>query len=432
MKRPSRRRLIAATGAAAASFSLAGCSSDSGNGDGTPTGTSEPTTDGTATQEPTTDDGTDTGGSGEPVGADQLARWVPVSDAFEFDVRAASYYDADLTALAEHESDFYTGTYGRVAQSLLGAELVDIVPPESREHVVQIVPAFTIVLRTSMSAGELATAVTDAGLSETGTQGDATIFEGAVNSTQSTVAVVEGVVVQSFGSNAQNAVETVLAARSGETARLLSNNGEVRTTVDAIGESELLVVAERPEDASSNDPSLDGAIALGYGWQFDADTSNITIGVTYTEGETAEPSALASYLTEQDAFSDYGNVGSSVEGRTVFVTGDIATNQFDLLSAGTPGESSSATDAPQVQIAFEFEDGTMTVSHDGGDSITASNLSLVVGDSPAGSQFADQYEEVTAGDSVSVDVSNVESGTNVLVLWSDGRNSQMLAQAQVP
>lgn len=431
MNETSRRRLLAATGAAATSFSLAGCSSGSGDGDGTPTGTA--TTEPTATQEPTTDDGTDTGGSGEPVGADQLDRWIPASDAFETEVRAASYYEADLSAVAEHEGDFYSGTYDRVARSMLGGELAELVPAESREHVVQIVPAFTIILRTSMTDGELATAVTDAGLSESNTVGDATIYEGSMNSTPSTVAVVGGVVVQAFGSSSTSVVETVLAARAGEADRVLAANDEVRAIDDAVGDSELLVVAERPEDNTANDPSLEGSTALAYGWQFGSETSSITIAVTYNEGETAEPSALASYLTEQDAFSDYSNVQHSAEGRILFVTGDIATNEFDLLSAGTPGETDDGGQpVPQVNFAFEFEAETMRITHEGGDNITASALTVFVGESPAGAQFADEYDEVSAGDRLSVDISGVESGTLVYVTWEADGSSYVLAEAQVP
>ncbi|WP_440989694.1 hypothetical protein [Haloarchaeobius baliensis] len=433
MKETSRRRLLAATGAAAASFSLAGCSSDQGTDESTPTDTQAPSTDGTTTQEPTTDEGTDTSGSGEPVGADQLARWIPVTDGFEFDLQATSYYEADLTALAEHEDDFYDGTFERVTRSLLGAELADLVPSDRREHVVQIVPAFTIVLRTSMNDDELATVLTDAGLSETTTRGDATIYEGSVNSTPSTVAVVDGVVVQSFSSNASSAVEAVLAARSGETARLLSNNGEVRSVVDAVGETELLVVAERPEGNTANDPSLEDSSAIGYGWEFEADRSDIAIAVTYTEGRTADESALADYLTGQAAFSDYSNVQTSVEGRSVLLRADIATDEFDLLSAGTPGESGSGgTAAPAVQFVFEFDAGTMTIAHDGGDAVTTSNLTLIIGETPADVQFADEYDELQAGDSISVDISGFDSGTDVFVTWSGEGSTAVLAQSSVP
>lgn len=429
MNHPSRRRLLAATGAAAASFSLAGCSGGGGD-EPTDTQTTLPPTDTTTDQGTTTQD---TGGSGEPVGTDQLRQWIPVMDAFEFDVQAAVFYDGDMSAVREQRDAFYEGVYDRIGRTLLGPRLAGIVPAESRERVVQIATAVTVIVETSMGNDELGTALTDAGLSEAEGVGDAAVYEGDLDGTASTTAVVDGVLVQSFGSNARSSVEAVLGARSGETARLLPNDGEVRTLAEGIGESDLLVVSERGEDTPSGDPSLDGATALGYGWRFGAETTDFTLGVTYAEGEVGDASAVTSYFSEQSGVSDYGNLQGSVSGRTVLVTGDIPTDEFDLLSDGTPGQSSGGSgEVPQVQFAFEFDAGTMTVTHEGGDVVQASNLSLVVGNGPAGTQFDDEYDQVSAGDSISVDVSNADSGAQVALIWSDGSSSGILAQTQVP
>ncbi|WP_257297649.1 hypothetical protein [Haloarchaeobius sp. FL176] len=432
MKRPSRRRLLAATGAAAASFSLAGCSSNSSDdADDTPTGTAPPT-DGTTTEDPNTTQ--DTGGSGEPVGADQLRHWVPVNGAYEFDVQAAVMYDGDLEAIREYESDFYTGTYDQISQTLLGPALSSIVPPENRRDVVQIATAATVIAETSMGNDELGTALTDAGLSEFRTEGDATLYEGELNGNPTAAAVVEGVVVQSFGSNATTTVETVLGARSGEVGRLVDNSTAVSQVFGAIGDDELTVLTERAEDSPSGDPSLDGATALGYGWEFGSDSAGLTLAVTFgSVDQVGDPSAVASYFGEQDGLSDYENIQSSADGNLVLVTGSIATNEFDLLAAGTPGESGGGgTTAPQVQFAFEFTSDTMTVTHEAGDTIQASNLTLIVGNGQASTQFVDEYEEVTAGDSIPVDISNTDSGSQVALVWSDGQTNSILAQTQVP
>ncbi|WP_256301475.1 hypothetical protein [Haloarchaeobius salinus] len=430
MNRPSRRRLLAATGAAAASFSIAGCSSNSGDGDSTPTGTTAPTTDGNATDEPTTGNG-DTTGTGEAVDVDQLRRWVPASDAFEFEIPATVLYDADFEAIGERTDDFYQGTYDQIAQTLMGPNLASIVPAEDRVRTVQVASAATVLLQTSMGADELGSALTEAGLSESGPEGDATLYEGTLNGSQTTTAVVGSVVVQAFGENASGTVSAVLDARSGEVARALDEDEAVAAIVDGIGDSDLLVASGRGDDTPAGDPSLDGATALGYGWEFGADDSDLTLAVAYADGESGDPAAVASYFGEQSGFGDYDGIEGSAEGDLVLVTGTIATDEFDLLSPGTPGES-SGSEAPRVQFAFEFGDGTMTVTHEGGDTVQASALGVRVGDSQAESQFADEYEEVSAGDSLTVDVSGVESGTQVLVVWTDGQNGAILAQTQVP
>jgi hypothetical protein len=433
MKQPSRRRLLAATGAAAASFSLAGCSSDSGDGDGTPTDTEPSETDQPTTDGATTDEGADTDGSGESVGSDQLRQWVPVAEALETDVQASVLYEADMAAVTASTADFYEGTYDRIARTLLGPNLAEVVPADDRGRVVQIATAATVLLGTTMSDDELGTALTDAGLSESGSQGDATLYEGSLNGSSTTTAVVDSTVVQSFGPNATDTVETVLDARAGEVARLVPNVDEIETLYERLGDAALTVVSERGEDTPSGDPSLDGATALGYGWAFGADNTELTLAITYDDETSPDASAVASYFGDQGGFSDYRSVAGSVEGQLVLVTGSIATDEFDLLSAGTPGESDGAdSEPPQVQFDFLFEDGTMTLTHDGGDALQASNLTLRVGDSQAGSQFADEYEEVTAGDSITVDISGVDSGTQVALIWSDGQQGAVLARAQVP
>ncbi|MFC4407555.1 hypothetical protein [Haloarchaeobius iranensis] len=426
MNETSRRRLLAATGTAATSALLAGCSTDSGDGDGTPTGTAGPATDETATdQQATTTEATD---AGAVAGSGQLRDWIPTMDAFAAEIPAANFYAADMAAIVEQRDSFSAGTLEQIGRTLVGPSLVDVVPLERRGQVVQIPPARTVVLETAMSDDELVTALTDAGFSETGSQGEATLLEGETNGVGTTAAVVDGVVVQSFG-NADN-FEPVLGARAGTTDRLLPNNSELRTVVESIGDSELLIVFERRSGDSNDEPALEGSTAAGYGWQFGADTTELTLGVTYAEGEMRDPSNIADYFTERPGVSDYGNFENTVTGRTLLVTGSAATSEFDLLQSSDSGGES--TRQPQVQWAFEFESGTMTVTHEAGDSVSAAALTLAVGDSPADTQFADQYDEVTAGDSIDVAVSDVESGTTVRLLWSADGSTVTLGRTQVP
>lgn len=426
MKETSRRRLLAATGTAATSALLAGCSSDSGSGDSTPTGTSDSTTDDGATdQQSTTTEATN---AGEVAGAGQLRDWMPAMDAFAAEMRAASFYEADMAAIGEQRDSFSTEMFERIGRTLLGPSLVGVVSPEQRRQVVQITPARTVLLETAMSDDELVTALTDAGFSETGSQGEATLLEGETNGVSTTAAVVDGVIVQSFGDSAK--VETVLGARAGTTDRLLANNSEVRTVVESIGDAEMLIVFERRSGGSNDEPALEGSTAAGYGWQFGADTTDLTLGVTYTDGEMADPSTVADYFTGRPGVTDYDNFENAVTGRTVLITGDIATAEFDLLQSSESGGES--TPQPQVQWAFEFESGTMTITHEAGDTVSASALMLAVGDSAADTQFGDQYDEVTAGDSIDVDVSDVQSGTTVRLIWSADESSATLARTQVP
>ncbi|NHN58653.1 MULTISPECIES: hypothetical protein [Halorussus] len=87
--------------------------------------------------------------------------------------------------------------------------------------------------------------------------------------------------------------------------------------------------------------------------------------------------------------------------------------------------------SPKAVFRFEFGDGSVTVTHHGGDSIAGGNLAVRIGDEPTGAAFP---EEVTAGDSVSVDLSGVEAGTSVRAVWTapEGDRSAVLAKTTVP
>ena len=99
-----------------------------------------------------------------------------------------------------------------------------------------------------------------------------------------------------------------------------------------------------------------------------------------------------------------------------------------VLRYGRGGQERST---PKAAFEFEFADGSVTVTHYGGDAIAGSNLAVKVGGEPSGAAFP---EEVTAGESVTVDLSAVEPGTSVEVVWTapESDRSTVLGAAAVP
>ena len=86
--------------------------------------------------------------------------------------------------------------------------------------------------------------------------------------------------------------------------------------------------------------------------------------------------------------------------------------------------------APQVAFSFEYDRTaeTVTIAHDGGDSVTGSNLQVLIDGSPVTA-----FEgEVTAGDSTTVDVSGAASGARLRVVWEDDGVSATLAAFDLP
>lgn len=81
----------------------------------------------------------------------------------------------------------------------------------------------------------------------------------------------------------------------------------------------------------------------------------------------------------------------------------------------TGSSGGPATRAPEVAFAFEEGDGTVTVTHEGGDHVEAARLTVLLDGEPAGAQFEGT---VQAGDSVTLDVEGTASGVAVSVVWS--------------
>ncbi|WP_435178620.1 hypothetical protein [Halorussus sp. AFM4] len=87
--------------------------------------------------------------------------------------------------------------------------------------------------------------------------------------------------------------------------------------------------------------------------------------------------------------------------------------------------------SPKAVFEFEFDNDSVTVTHRGGDGIAGANLAVRVGGEPAAVAFP---EEVTAGDSVTVDLSGVAAGTSVRVVWTapERDRAAVLGAATVP
>jgi flagellin-like protein len=105
--------------------------------------------------------------------------------------------------------------------------------------------------------------------------------------------------------------------------------------------------------------------------------------------------------------------------------------------------------APQAQFSFDFANGTYgTITHDGGDSIDDSTLSVVVGgttvysgtgaaaspgdvsdsspDFTAGAGAADDDwgSEVSAGDSIALAPGSDQAGNEVRIVWSSSNSDK--------
>ncbi|MFW6436972.1 MAG: type IV pilin [Halococcoides sp.] len=95
-----------------------------------------------------------------------------------------------------------------------------------------------------------------------------------------------------------------------------------------------------------------------------------------------------------------------------------------VLSADSTGGTGDGTAPPQVQFSSSVDGSTMTITHEGGDSIETDELTLLIGD--RATEWADSGT-VSAGDSTTVEV---ESGQTVQIVWEspDGASTALFRE----
>lgn len=107
-----------------------------------------------------------------------------------------------------------------------------------------------------------------------------------------------------------------------------------------------------------------------------------------------------------------------------------------VMVFGQRGARQTPVRAPQISFTFDHDGqaGTVTVVHDGGDAVAAAALLVRVDGTPTDTQFGDRYEEVAAGDRVTVDVSDASAGAPLRVIWEsdDGRSAATLGKFRLP
>ena len=120
---------------------------------------------------------------------------------------------------------------------------------------------------------------------------------------------------------------------------------------------------------------------------------------------------------------------------------DVSFEQLndDGSGAGTPtgivcqprDSGGSQPDVPAVAFRFEYDGETITVTHEGGDTVEGANLTMRLGGDPTDTQFEGT---VQAGDSVTVDASGYGSGDVLRVVWQspDEDASAVLAEYELP
>ncbi|WP_153952673.1 type IV pilin [Halosegnis longus] len=96
------------------------------------------------------------------------------------------------------------------------------------------------------------------------------------------------------------------------------------------------------------------------------------------------------------------------------------------------GLGSNVQSTPTAQFDFEYNSGTVTVTHEGGDSIDPGTLSIT--DNDGGSTTWSSYSGSSVSSGDSQDFTYNGAATEIRVIWEpqSGDTSQTLATSEVP
>lgn len=104
-----------------------------------------------------------------------------------------------------------------------------------------------------------------------------------------------------------------------------------------------------------------------------------------------------------------------------------AENPDDLTGVmlfGQQGSVPTPIQVPQVSFSFKRDGSTVILTHSGGDTLDAENLVVQIDGTPTAAQWADNHDQVRAGDTLEIDVSDAPDGAMLRLLWETGDTSK--------
>ncbi|WP_336000778.1 hypothetical protein [Halorientalis halophila] len=371
MHESPRRRVLRSGGALLAgglTVGLGGCLQDGDDGEST-----------------TTDDGDDTDDSDAAVG--DYADWLPAPAALNTDhyrfvaVDTAAVLDAEVSM----ESSAFTGIASLV-DGFEGVELADL----SKLYLID-----SAVVAVG-DVGGYGSTLEDEGVTATDTLGEFDLYESAGGAT----AVSGDAVIRAggFAGNPAGRVETIVEAKRGAIDRYTDVSEDCRTLVAAMEGGS--IVGGRTREAGS---LLDGLAADGVHWSFDGNPATYAGPFVFESESAVDVSAVERLLADEEFFRAFESPTVTSDGRVAVVEGTTDASSLDALGPTYDGSGGggggSADRAPQIAFSFDYEArgddvGLLSVRHEGGDTVRASELRL----RGAGILSADALPDATAGD----------------------------------
>ncbi|RXK50186.1 hypothetical protein [Halorientalis pallida] len=312
------------------------------------------------------DDGDDGGGGGGSLPA--FADWLPAPAAMGTD--HYEFTAADPSAIFEHESAVEGSAFGGLTgatEQLDGITLSDL----SGLYLI----GGGMVLTGDVDADAFRSFLAATGYAEGETYHGYTFYTGGPGGTaavSSDTAIRAGTL-----GDAREKIEAIIDAKQGTADRYTDANPDCRTLLSRLG-SGAVAGGRTHEEAAF----LDGVVADGFRWRLDGTTASFTGAFVFESQSAVDTAAVESLVAERAVFDPLSSPSVSAAGRTAVVDGTADTGSVSRLgprygAAGGPGGRGDRP--PQVSFSWDYERrgdgvGITTVSHDGGDSVRASEL----------------------------------------------------------
>ena len=343
---PTRRTTLKTTALTLGGGTFAGCL-----GGSVPTGGTTP--DETSTRPTTRDEG-----QTERTAATDFRDWLPDPRNTPFgDGYGVRYFDA--AAIRERRGDLHDNAYER-----LEAEMLDAGPNRTYVDDGAVTATLSVGFDVSVAFGSFdPDAVRERYVRERARRGTASTATTHAPGTETHTPEVEPEQYAGFdlfGTNGAYAVsedaiidvgyvhegdpreyaQAIVDARSEGTTTYVDANEYVNAMLGLVDGSHALKCYPEAMDGSTSRGFRKDAMTGGLkAWRFGNETTRLTYANTYPGPETAKAADVEAYVDAESArFGPYDGLDVRTDGRMVWTTGTIPTDEFDYLSPGGPGD----------------------------------------------------------------------------------------------
>lgn len=359
-------------------------------------------------------------GSVDPpsIGDPSYRKWIPHPSEF-----AGASGDA-LPAVV-HPAAFASHVYGHRYQRHVGGRLKAQVGYFGLgwEHYDAVVdygldpldPTYALV--GSVDVETVAGTLTDCGYERTDSYRGYQVYE--LPDVAWTAALDDRSVLWSSGDHARDHLETVVDARAGDVDRYHERDEDFRTLSNAAGASSYADFTVERYTLDVTEESQAAAKTFRFDDENVVDRVFFVDHYLYPEGEVPSADEVRRAYRDEYQSRSAKKVEVTTDGRLVTVELELSDEGFQSYF---PELETDTTAWPQVSWGIDHDRDAqeVTVTHEAGEPVDATNLRLELGEKAVGevrdAQFADRYDAVTVGDGVTVDVSDAEADDEFLLL----------------